>query len=188
MKKLTAILAGFVMMGTAGMANAAPGKGGFQTKGQIANQVSRNVRGATQSTVVGYTKSHKQAYVRTEGTRNGTKFVETRRVSARTGSIQSKGSNLLPTANQLAALQGRNGAKGGESGDVAYGVRAAKNAMGRGGNIKVIKTNAGFNPPRAKEARAVGVTKSGAIQFNKIQKNSSGPNTRSISSARTLIY
>jgi hypothetical protein len=144
-----------LLMAVGGTANA-----GYKSKDSISNRVTFKTK-AAQSTVVGRTAKSTFYYVRSEGTKNGSKYVVTRMVNTNTGKIVNS-KNALPKAKQTVALKNHNGAVGGQSGDFAYSVRSARNSMTAKGNIKIFVDNSGF--PGRTEGRIVTLTKSGAIK------------------------
>ncbi len=149
-----------ISLGIAFLMVSGPAFATYKSKNSISNSVSFRTK-AAQSTVVGRTAKSGFYYVRSEGTKNGQKYVTTRLVNSNTGKIVTSKAQL-PKAKQLTALANRNGAKGGQSGDFAYSVRAGKNAMTAKGNIKTFVDNSGF--PGRTEGRIVTLTKSGAVK------------------------
>jgi hypothetical protein len=155
MNKLSALIIAFSMFGSAA-AHAA-----FQSKGELARGVSSKT-GAAQSTVVGYNAKRSIAYIRSEGTKNGQKYIITRQVNTNTGAIKRTSGNQLGAIKSAVARANRNGAPGGQSGDFGYSVRANRNSMTSSGNVKISVRNSGF--PGRTEGRSVTLTKTGAIK------------------------
>ncbi|MEO6952386.1 MAG: hypothetical protein ABI321_11280 [Polyangia bacterium] len=150
------LLAGVLSLGFSGLAHAT-----FQSKGELARGVTART-GAAQSTVVGRSSNRTTFYVRSEGTNARGKYLTTRRVDANTGAIKGTSGNQLGKIKQAVALAERNGGKGGMTHDFAYHVRANRNLMTNGGNVKISVDNAGF--PGHTEGRLVTLTKTGAIK------------------------
>jgi hypothetical protein len=143
------------------MFGSAAAHAAYQSRSALAGRVTRSTK-AAQSTVVGFTKDRSHAYVRSEGTKGGKKYIITRLVESNTGKIVSTSGNQLPGIKSRAALAERNGAKGGQGGDYRYGIRVNRNAMTDKGNVKITATNAGF--PGRNEGRIVKLSKTGAFQ------------------------
>jgi hypothetical protein len=155
MKKLSAILVAISMFGSAA-AHAA-----FQSKSQLSNRVSARTN-AAQSAVVGYSKNRKIAYIRSEGSRNGQKYIITRQVNTNTGKIIRTSGNQLGKIKQAVSLANHNGAPGGQSGDRFYSIRVHRNAMTDRGHINFTAVNSGF--PGRNEGRLATLTKTGAVK------------------------
>jgi hypothetical protein len=155
MNKLAALALAFGLLGSSA-AHAA-----YQSKADLAASVTAKTK-AAQSHVLGFSANRKTAYVLSEGTKKGNKYVMLRRVSANTGAIQAT-KNVTGALKQMVALKERNGAVGGQKGDFLYSVKLSKDAMSVSGKTVTVRVmNAGF-PGRA-ESRSVKVSKSGLIQ------------------------